>query len=40
MLNEFKSTLSRSRHTLITDVVGASALVVMLVVGLHLPTFI
>lgn len=35
-----KSMATRAQHTLISDAVGFAALVVMLVVGLHLPSFI
>ena len=34
---EFKSALKRADATLLQDAVGASALVVMLLVALHLP---
>ncbi|AMY69206.1 hypothetical protein [Frigidibacter mobilis] len=37
MFAEIKSVLLRSRDTLIEDAAGAVALMVMLVVGLHLP---
>jgi hypothetical protein len=40
MITQFKETLHRSRDTLLQDAVGAGALVVMLLVGLHLPGFI
>ncbi|MGZ2257807.1 hypothetical protein [Roseobacter sp. A03A-229] len=40
MLTQIKSIASRSQATLLQDMVGAMALVVMLVVGLHLPSFI
>ncbi len=37
MLNEIKDVLNRSHATLWQDAAGATALIVMLVVGLHLP---
>lgn len=37
MLKDLKSTLSRSHLNLAQDAVGLVALVVILVVGLHLP---
>jgi len=37
MFSDLKSVLLRSRETLIEDAAGALALMVMLVVGLHLP---
>ncbi len=40
MLTEIKSVLSRTQHTLIQDSLGAASLVVMLLVGLHLPGLI
>ena len=40
MLTEIKSVLARSSHTLAADALGAMALMVMLVVGLHLPALI
>ncbi|MFK7762836.1 MAG: hypothetical protein AB8B62_06205 [Roseobacter sp.] len=36
---QIKSIAQRSHQTLLPDTIGASALVVILVVGLHLPTF-
>ncbi|MDW3221394.1 MAG: hypothetical protein R8G34_00665 [Paracoccaceae bacterium] len=39
-LLQIKAIASRSHHTLVQDTVGVAALVVMLVVGLHLPTFV
>ncbi|MEP2642215.1 hypothetical protein [Roseobacter sp.] len=39
-LIKLKSIASRSQRTLLQDTAGAMALVVMLVVGLHLPSFI
>ena len=39
-LNTIKSIATRSHQTLLHDAVGAAALVVMLVVGLHLPDFV
>ncbi|MFT6674120.1 MAG: hypothetical protein ACJAVM_000291 [Sulfitobacter sp.] len=35
-----KSIVSRSQDTLLQDSIGAAALIVMLVVGLHLPAFV
>jgi len=37
MLNELKSVIDRSSATLLQDALGVTALMVMLVVGLHLP---
>ncbi len=37
MFSEIKSVLIRSQTTLLQDAAGAAALVVMLLVGLHLP---
>jgi hypothetical protein len=37
MLNELKLVIERSSTTLLADFVGAAALVLMLIVGLHLP---
>ncbi|WP_300029881.1 hypothetical protein [uncultured Roseobacter sp.] len=39
-LSLIRSVAQRSHSTLIQDAAGAAALVVMLVVGLHLPAFI
>jgi hypothetical protein len=39
-LSELLSAATRTRHTLINDTVGAAALVVILVTGLHLPSLI
>ncbi|WP_257786734.1 hypothetical protein [Sulfitobacter alexandrii] len=39
-LKTLKSIAARSQDTLLQDALGAAALVVMLVVGLHLPSFI
>lgn len=39
-LNTLKTIAKRSQGTLLQDAVGAAALVVMLVVGLHLPGFV
>ncbi|WP_281361037.1 hypothetical protein [Sulfitobacter maritimus] len=36
----FKSIAARSQDTLLQDAAGAAALIVMLVVGLHLPAFV
>ena len=38
-LFHLKSIAARSQETLVHDAAGAAALVVMLVVGLHLPGF-
>ena len=38
-LKTLKSIALRSQDTLLQDAVGAAALVVMLVVGLHVPAF-
>lgn len=40
MIAELKSALTRSSGTLATDALGAMALVVILVVGLHLPALV
>ncbi len=40
MFAEIRSVLRRSRETLLEDAAGAVALMVMLVVGLHLPGFV
>lgn len=40
MLNEIKSVLTRSAPTLMQDAIGATALVVILMVGLHLPSLV
>jgi hypothetical protein len=37
MLTELKSIIERTSPTLLGDFAGATALVVMLIVGLHLP---
>ena len=39
-LKTLKSIVTRSQDTLLQDAVGAAALIVMLVVGLHLPAFV
>lgn len=39
-LNQIRSVAVRSRRTLVQDALGASALMVMLVVGLHIPSFL
>ena len=39
-LRTLKSIATRSGDTLVQDVLGAAALVVMLVVALHLPAFV
>ncbi|MGA9252116.1 MAG: hypothetical protein WBV78_01815 [Roseobacter sp.] len=38
-LNQIKCVAERSRSTLVQDALGASALMVMLIVGLHIPSF-
>ncbi|MDW4497748.1 hypothetical protein R5H30_07135 [Sulfitobacter sp. D35] len=38
-LKQIKSIALRSHATLVQDAVGAAALALMLVVGLHLPAF-
>lgn len=40
MLTEIKTVLARTQHTLFQDALGAASLVVMLLVGLHLPGLI
>jgi len=40
MLSQIKTTLTDSHATLLQDAVGAAALTVMLIVGLHLPGLI
>ena len=40
MLIELKSIIERSSPTLLSDLAGVSALVVMLIVGLYLPGLI
>jgi hypothetical protein len=37
MLTELKSVIERSSATLLQDALGAAALMVMLLAGLHLP---
>ncbi|MDX1780494.1 MAG: hypothetical protein R3256_04155 [Thalassovita sp.] len=37
MFREIKSIIDRSQDTLLSDVIGAAALMVMFVIGLHLP---
>ena len=39
MIEQIKTTIERSRATLLSDAIGAMALMVILVVGLHLPNF-
>jgi hypothetical protein len=39
MIEQIKTTVERSRATLLSDAIGAMALMVILVVGLHLPNF-
>ncbi|KUP92516.1 hypothetical protein TRIHO_24860 [Tritonibacter horizontis] len=38
MVTQFKSALRNGQTTLLQDAIGAASLVVMLVVGLHLPS--
>ena len=40
MFTEMKTVLTRSSDTLLQDAIGAASLVVMLLVGLHLPGLI
>jgi len=40
MINDIKSIARRSGDTLLQDFAGAAALVVMLLVGLHMPGFV
>ena len=37
MLDQIRTAAHRSKHTLLADCIGALSLIVMLVVGLHLP---
>ncbi|MGB7241974.1 MAG: hypothetical protein WBC93_07810 [Sulfitobacter sp.] len=39
-LLQIKAIATRSQHTLLQDAAGAAALIVMLMVGLHLPFFV
>lgn len=39
MLDQIRSVIERSRETLVSDAIGAMALLIILVVGLHLPNF-
>ncbi|MFK7881930.1 hypothetical protein [Roseobacter sp.] len=39
-LLQIKAAATRSQETLLHDAAGAAALIVMLVVGLHLPSFV
>ncbi|MDX1821531.1 MAG: hypothetical protein ACU0A4_00935 [Paracoccaceae bacterium] len=39
MIEQIKDAVTRSRDTLLSDAIGAMALMVILVVGLHLPNF-
>lgn len=39
MFTEIMSIIARSEDTLLADTIGAAALTVMFVVGLHLPLF-
>ncbi len=40
MLKTIRTIAARSQDTLLQDAAGAAALIVMLVVGLHLPAFV
>lgn len=40
MINDVKTAFNRSTSTILQDAAGASALIVMLIVGLHLPSLI
>lgn len=40
MMKDIRSALTRTQPTLLQDAIGAAALMVMLVVGLHLPAMI
>ncbi len=37
MLDQIKTAATRSRDTLFQDAIGVAALIVMLLVGLHMP---
>ncbi|CUH62491.1 hypothetical protein TG4357_00138 [Thalassovita gelatinovora] len=37
MFREIKSIIDRSQDTLLSDAIGAAALITMFVIGLHLP---
>lgn len=39
MMTDIKTAFRRTQATLLQDVIGAGALVVMLIAGLHLPGF-
>jgi hypothetical protein len=39
-LRQIKTIATRAQDTLLQDAVGAAALMVMLLVGLHLPSFV
>lgn len=39
MIDQIRTVIERSRNTLLSDAIGAMALMVILVVGLHLPNF-
>jgi hypothetical protein len=39
MLDQIRSVIERSHETLLSDAIGAMALLIILVVGLHLPNF-
>lgn len=40
MLKDIRTVMRRSQSTLLQDAIGASALVVMLMVALHIPGFV
>lgn len=40
MLTLIKTALTRSPETFVQDILGACALIVMLMAGLHLPAFV
>ncbi|WP_376872799.1 hypothetical protein [Albirhodobacter sp. R86504] len=39
MIDQIKTTLNENAATIVQDVLGASSLIVMLVIGLNLPLF-
>lgn len=39
MFRQIKTVVERSRDTLLADAIGATALMVILIVGLHLPSY-
>ena len=39
MIDQIKTTLKENAATILQDVMGASSLIVMLVIGLNLPLF-